>query len=174
MQVNPATLNIGDIIKMRRPDGTEVDTKFGGSLKDLLTDNGKAPIVRTELMDGVTAVRQGGVSYLEGGGVGNLSPSAHMFLLQAAEAGTAAADYLKGYMAGSNNPTFEDRDAIFFTPYGEPVPAESGETGDDATAPSTGRSAVRDEFQKLVDERIRLTYNLQLGDDATYEGTDDR
>jgi hypothetical protein len=176
MQIDPSTLQIGDIIRMRRPDGSEVEGRFGGSLKDLLTDNGKAPVVRTEVMEGVTLIQQGALRRFEGAGVNNLGFGAMSVLLQASEAGAAAADYLKGYMAAEDNPYADpNHGELSFGSFIEtPRGATEGDAAADGDVAAEGEAEpdLVDQFKALVNERIRLGYDVKLGDDAEHDGTD--
>lgn len=169
MRIDAPAPNVGDIIKMRLADGTEIEGRFNGQLTDLLA--GDQSEHRTELTDGITSVRKGFLSYLEGPGVGNLSIGAHMLLMQTAAAGDAAGDYLKGYMAASDNPYAEPEsvDLLGYVRTQVVTPEANGETAD---AELQSGQTLADLFTQLVNERVRLVYDTTLGIGAEYEGTD--
>jgi len=107
---DPIALKPGDKIKMRGPDGVEREGTFLGSLTELATDGGKAPIEHLRISDDLTMTRQGALYRMEGAGAGKLTFAAHTVLMSAFDAGAeTASDYLKGLSAGGEHPLYQDR-----------------------------------------------------------------
>jgi hypothetical protein len=121
-------------------------------------------VERIEAMDGVTIVRQGAMFRFEGPAADKLSVEMRGFLMQVADAGLRTADYMQGFTAGGgpDHPTsFPSAPA-----------ADTGAADGDVPTPTSDEASAAEEFLRLLRERVQPRYDIDLGDNAAYAGSD--
>jgi len=157
---DPYPLKIGDKIKMRGPDGIEREGTFLGSL--MRASIAEAPLEHLKVSDDLTLVRQGPLYRFEGPGAGKLSLGAHTLLMSAFDAGEdVAADYLKGFSAGSDHPLYEDQSLTL---------DQMRAMAQRAQTPSTVEPTAADELLKVLQQYTQPRHSVAAGE--AYVGTD--